>query len=62
MGKTTGKDEKEHKLTYVKKYGLMGAKEKLNSQIDLIYDILKKADINSEIFKKIISSITAKIF
>ncbi len=60
MGKTTGKDEKEHKLTYISKYGLDSAKEKLNAQINHIYDILKKAEIKSSVFDKIINSITNK--
>lgn len=62
MGKTTGKDDKENKLTYVKKYGLENAKEKLNSQIKKTYDILKNNQMESEVFVQIIDSMTAKIF
>ncbi len=62
LGKTAGKDEQENKLTYVNKYGLDGAKQKLKRQIRLIYDILSKEDVKSEVFKNIVDSITAKIF
>ncbi len=62
MGKTTGKDEYENKLTYVKKFGLNGAKEKLNSQIEKIYDILKVEEIESDVFIEIVDSISNKIF
>lgn len=62
MGKTTGKDAVENKLTYVKKYGLEGAKQKLISQIDKTYDILKQNNMESQVFVQIIESMTKKIF
>lgn len=62
MGKTTGKDENENKLTYVRKYGLEGAKQKLNSQIKETYDILNTNDIDSAVFGKLTESMTEKIF
>lgn len=62
MGKTTGKDEYENKLTYVKKYGLEGAKQKLISQIQETYDILKHNKMESNVFNQIIESMTKKIF
>ena len=62
MGKKTGKDQDENKLTYVGKFGLKDAKEKLISQKKACYDILKANGIESEIFCEIINSITKKIF
>lgn len=62
MGKTVGKDEYENKLTYIKKYGLNQAKEKLISQINETYDILNSNNINSDVFTNIIKSITKRIF
>lgn len=62
MGKATHKDEKENKLTYIKKFGLENAKEKLNSQMLIIYDILKSEEIETDVFKKITDSIGSKIF
>lgn len=62
MGKTTGKDEFENKLTYVKKYGLEGAKQKLILQIQATYDILKKDNIESGVFDEIIEQISKRIF
>ncbi len=61
MGKTTGKDEYENKLTYVKKYGLDKAKQKLNSQTDVIYGILEHSGMKSDVFEKITESMTEKI-
>ena len=62
MGKTTGKDECENKLTYIKKFGLNGAKENLNSQINKTCDILKSNKMESDVFINIINSMTKKIF
>ncbi len=62
MGKKTGKDKDENKLTYVEKYGLIGAKEKLISQKKICYDILNSNGIESETFYEILDSITNKIF
>ncbi len=61
MGKTTGKDADENKLTYVKKYGLSGAKEKLISQKKAVYDILKDGNLETEVFFEIVDSISKKI-
>ncbi|MCD8024042.1 MAG: polyprenyl synthetase family protein [Candidatus Gastranaerophilales bacterium] len=58
LGKTAGKDKKENKLTYVKIYGLEGAREKLNSQIKQTCDILNEGGIDSDVFNKIIQSVT----
>lgn len=62
MGKTVGKDDYENKLTYIKKYGLAQAKQKLISQINATYAILSSKNINSGIFEDLIKSITKKIF
>ena len=61
MGKKTGKDKDENKLTYIAKFGLNGAKEKLISQKKTCYDILKADGIESEVFYEILESITKKI-
>ena len=41
LGKTVGKDAKEGKLTYVKQFGVNGAKEKAKETIDKAIDYLK---------------------
>lgn len=61
MGKTVGKDDYENKLTYIRKYGLNEAKQKLNSQINKVYDILKTNSMDSYVFTQIIDSMTRKI-
>ena len=61
MGKKTGKDKDENKLTYIGKFGLVGAKEKLISQKKACYDILKSGEIESKIFCEILESVTEKI-
>lgn len=61
MGKTTGKDENENKLTFVKKYGLEGAKEKLNSKLEETCGILSKSGFKSKVLSDIIYSIENKI-
>lgn len=61
MGKKTGKDKDENKLTYISKFGLLGAKEKLYSQKKTCYDILNAGGIESDVFCEIIDSITKKI-
>ncbi len=61
LGKTTGKDEIENKLTYVGKYGLKGAREKFIKQIDKTYDILINSKIESDIFKEIIETIRKRV-
>ena len=57
LGKTPGKDEAVNKATYVKFYGLDGAKEKLNSLCDLTYDIINKELNNSELMKNIVDNL-----
>ena len=57
LGKTPGKDEAVNKATYVKFYGLNGAKEKLNSLCDLTYDIINKELNNSELMKNIVDNL-----
>ncbi|MEI0611745.1 polyprenyl synthetase family protein [Brachyspira pilosicoli] len=46
LGKTVGKDEKEGKLTYVKQFGLEGAKEKAIETSKEAIDYLKVYDDN----------------
>jgi len=62
MGKRTGKDDEENKLTYIKKYGLNAAKEKLISQKSKVYDILKSNNIESDVIFEIVEKLTDKIF
>lgn len=57
LGKTPGKDEAVNKATYVKFYGLNGAKEKLNSLCNLTYDIINKELNNSELMKYIVDNL-----
>ena len=57
MGKTPGKDEAVNKATYVKFYGLDGAKQKLNSLCDLTYDIINKELNNSELMRYIVDNL-----
>lgn len=61
MGKTMGKDKEEGKLTYTALFGLEKAKYELNCLLDKAYDILKKQNIESEIFNSIINSIREKV-
>ena len=62
MGKTTGKDEYENKLTYVRKYGLEGAKQKLILQIQSAYDILKRENLGSSVLNELIEQIKTSVF
>ena len=62
MGKTTGKDEYENKLTYVRKYGLEGAKQKLILQIQSAYDILKRENLESSVLNELIEQIKKSVF
>lgn len=62
MGKTTGKDEYENKLTYVRKYGLEGAKQKLILQIKSAYDILKRENLESSVLNELIEQIKKSVF
>ena len=57
LGKTPGKDEAVNKATYVKFYGLDGAKQKLNSLCDLTYDIINKELNNSELMRYIVDNL-----
>jgi len=57
MGKTTGKDKDEGKLTYVSLYGLEESKCKLICMLDACRDIMKKQKFNSDIFEEIITSL-----
>lgn len=61
MGKTMGKDKEEGKLTYTALFGIKKAKCELNCLLDKAYDILKKQNIESEIFNSIINSIREKV-
>ena len=55
LGKTTGKDKEEGKLTYVTLYGLNNAKCKLNCQINRANDIIRK--YGSEIFNSAVDKL-----
>jgi len=57
MGKTLGKDKEEGKLTYVNLYGLEKAKKDLNYNIKKCFEILKKNNLNSQIFEQILDKI-----
>lgn len=57
MGKTLGKDEKAGKLTYVSLYGLEKARKDLVQKINECFEILKKHNLQSEIFEKILTKI-----
>lgn len=57
MGKTLGKDKEAGKLTYVNLYGLEKAKKDLNEFIDKCFKILKKHNLQSEIFEQILNKI-----
>ena len=60
VGKTTGKDEIEGKLTYVSLYGLEKAKEDLNELIEKCFEILNKNSIKSDILNQILNKIKNK--
>ena len=57
MGKTLGKDEAAGKLTYVNLYGLEKSKKDLNELLDKCFDILKRNNLQSEIFEQILNKI-----
>lgn len=57
MGKTLGKDKEEGKLTYVSLYGLEDAKCKLSCLFEKCCDIMKKQNLDSEIFEDMIKKI-----
>ena len=61
LGKTAGKDEKSQKATYVSLFGLEIAKEKFNELILNCHDILKKAGIESEVFKGILDKMHERV-
>lgn len=61
MGKTMGKDKNAGKLTYTALFGLEKAKCEVNCLLEAAYDILKKQNIQSEIFEEIINSIKEKV-
>lgn len=61
LGKTAGKDEKENKATYVTLFGLKSAKEKFNELILNCHDILKKTEINSEVFLQILNDMCERV-
>lgn len=61
LGKTAGKDEKENKATYVTLYGLKSAKEKFNELISDCHDILKRAEINSDVFLQILNDMRERV-
>lgn len=57
LGKTPGKDAVVDKATFVKFYGIKGAKEKLNSLCDETYDIIDKDLDKSELMKYIVNNL-----
>lgn len=57
IGKTTGKDEKEGKLTYVSLYGLDKAKKDLSELVEKCFEILKKNNLKSDVFEQILNKI-----
>ena len=60
LGKTPGKDAKEGKVTYVSFYGLEESKKLLSSLCDEACAILKKNNIESDVFINIVNSILEK--
>ena len=61
MGKTLGKDKEEGKLTYVSLYGLDEAKCKLSCLFEKCCDIMKKQNMESEIFPYMIKKINERV-
>ena len=57
LGKTPGKDKAADKATFVKFYGVNGAKEKLNSLCDKTYAIIDKDLRKSELMKYIVNNL-----
>lgn len=57
MGKTLGKDKEAGKLTYVNLYGLEKSKKDLNELLDKCFAILKRNNLQSEIFEQILNKI-----
>lgn len=57
MGKTLGKDKEAGKLTYTSLYGIEKSKEDLNSLIEKCFDILKRNNLQSEVFEQILNKI-----
>ena len=57
LGKTPGKDEATNKATFVKFYGVNGAKEKLNSLCEKTYDIIDEDLNKSELMKYIVNNL-----
>lgn len=61
LGKTAGKDEKNHKSTYVTLLGVQKAKETFYSLIDKNCAILASLDIKSSIFDTIYDQLKEKV-
>ena len=61
MGKTLGKDKEEGKLTYVSLYGLEESKCKLSCLFEKCCDIMKKQNIESDIFLDMIKKINERV-
>lgn len=61
MGKTLGKDKNAGKLTYTSLYGLEESKNKLSCLLNNCYDIMKKFNVESEVFDEIISGIKKRV-
>lgn len=61
LGKTPGKDKDTGKLTYVSLYGTDKAIRKISCLFEQCYDILRKQDIKSNVFDKIIQDIQNRV-
>ncbi len=57
LGKTTGKDAKVQKATYVTILGINGAREKLNGLIQNCYDIIEAEHIKTDVFVEILKKL-----
>ena len=63
LGKTPGKDKESGKLTYVKIFGLIGAKKEAHSLLDQLENILSSdsAKNNAELIKTVLTDLRRKI-
>lgn len=61
MGKTTGKDKEEGKLTCVTLYGLDESKNKLSCLLNKCHGIMNELNFKSEIFEQILDKIQKRM-
>ncbi|MDY6310204.1 MAG: farnesyl diphosphate synthase [Cyanobacteriota bacterium] len=61
MGKTTGKDKEEGKLTCVSLYGLDESKNKLSCLLNKCHGIMNELNFKSEIFEQILDKIQKRM-